>query len=69
MKEVQIIRESIIKIAVMGNYELEEFKRNISLSTLSGKAKGFIYKAIEIVESAQTKGDAIAVHAKAEINE
>ena len=53
----------------MGNYELEEFKRNISLSTLSGKAKGFIYKAIEIVESAQTKGDAIAVHAKAEINE
>ena len=61
MNEKQILREQIIQIATMDTKSLDEYLTKISLSSLSAKAKNFLYKAVNIAKDVYNTEHAIAV--------
>ena len=57
------VLEQIRKVSAMNQSELEDHKRIVSSSNADGKAKGFIYKAIDLrQEELQARNNSLAVN-------
>ena len=50
MNERLAVNRAVLKAVLMTRTEREEFKSQVSLSGLSEKGKGFIYKAIDMLQ-------------------
>lgn len=58
----ETLKSKIIKIGNMGEKEIEEFEVVLARSSLVGRARGFLIRAIEIrKEEIRRRSDAVAI--------